>query len=251
MIDNGASTEELLRTARTCLDGLERSVKTRRRMDKASDLLTDLFIVIEHVGRRLRLIEWDERVAAEDDDEDASEPRREVSLHELMIMGEEVDDAPLDDDVPALHSRIRELEDRCTGMFRGVIRYTTRGCSTAEQVTKKWLALIRRVAPDSLQDLGTSQTAVARTLGERRATTSAREKREFELPMRLCGARGYRGGAGGLRSEQNRENCAKAQRGNSNRAKGHAAGRGDEFQEQRRTSAGGQQRKSKHKTTRS
>jgi len=249
MIDDGASTLELLATARACLDGLERSVKTRRRSDKASDHLTELFLAVEHVGRRLRLIEWNESVVTEDeeDEDQAFESRREVSLHELMSMSDDVeDDAELGDDVTVLRRRIQELECRCTDMFKAVIRYTTRGCTTAEQVRNKWLALVRRVDPEALRDIGMTQTAVARALGERRATTSAREKREFEAPLKLNGSRGYLGG--GLRSEQNRKNCAKAQRGNRNRATGHAASQGGEFQEQRRTSAGGQQRRSKHKT---
>lgn len=222
----GHSTVELLKEGHEKFDGIGKCAKTRRRRDRAFDQLTDLFLVVEALGRRLRLLEWDQRVDTSEDEDEAEpiELRREISLHELMSLTSEEDPVELDDDdIPALKRRIRDLEERCVGLFRGVIRYTTAGCSSAEQVTKKWLALIRRVDPDALADIGTSQTAVARVLGERRATTSAREKREFEEPMKRAGARGWRGGAGGLRSEQNRRNCAKAQRGNRNRANGHAA----------------------------
>lgn len=223
---DGMSTAELLRNGVTLFDVLERCARTRRRQDRASDTLTDLFLIVEALGQRLRVLEWNESVAVPDDEESDHEPeqRRDISLHELMTLTDEEDDVALDDDdVTALRQRVRELEAQRGQWFRGIIAYTTAGCSTAEQITKKWMALIRRVCPEMLELIGTSQTAVARALGERRATTSAREKREFEAPMKRAGARGWRGGTGGLRTEQNRANCSKAQRGNRNRAKGHAA----------------------------
>lgn len=245
---DGMSTDELMDQGHGCLDVLKRCTKTRRRRDKASDTLTDLFLIIEAIGLRLRVLQWDERVETSEDEEDDGEllePRREVSLHDLMHLADGEDHTAIDDDadVPALKRRIRELEERCTGLFRGVIRFTTAGCSTAEQVTKKWLALIRRVDPEALREIGMSQTDVARALGERRATTSAREIREFEILMKRSGARGWRGGSGGLRSEQNRRNCAKAQKGNRNRAKGHARQLDDESTPHLRTSGSAIKRK--------
>jgi hypothetical protein len=110
----------------------------------------------------------------------------------------------------------RSLQLEC---LRRIIRFTCHGCTSADAVTRKWLALVRRVDPSSLSGIGMSQTAVARALGERRATTSKREMRDFETLVIASGARGWRN-AGGTRSESNRRNCAKAQKGNRNRAKG-------------------------------
>ena len=208
MIDPGASTEELIEAVRERLRVMERCAQTRRNRQQGTDALTDLFLCIEGLGRRLGLIEWDESVSAGDEDEDdlSLEPRREMSLHELM--GTHAEEEEEEDEEAEL-----QLEH-----FRRIIRFTCRGCTSAEMVTKKWLALIRRVDPDSLQDIGMGQIDVARALGERRATTSKREQREFEGPMKASGARGWRN-AGGARTKTNRNNCAKAQRGNRNRTK--------------------------------
>lgn len=224
----GLSNEELCELSTAASMDLRKHFMQRRARDKAMNLCTVLFLLDAEIAKRLGGVEFVQAVREDDEEDEADDDhggRQEMSLHELMSMQEEADDAEdLDDDVPALKRRIKELEARCTGLFRGVIRFTTAGCRTAEQVTKKWLAMIRRVDPEALRDLGMSQTDVARALGERRATTSAREKREFEAPMKRSGARGWRG-CGGLRSEENRANCARAQKGNRNRAKGPKAQR--------------------------
>lgn len=222
----GLSNMELCELSTAASVDLRKHFQTRRSRDKAMNLCTVLFLLDAELAKRLGRLEFQQTVREEDDEEEqAPEPgsRPEMSLYELMqIQDEAAADDPEDldeEDVPALKRRIRELEARCTGLFRGVIRFTTAGCRTAEAVTKKWLALIRRVDPEVLRELGMSQTDVARALGERRATTSAREKREFEAPMKRSGARGWRG-CGGLRTEENRANCARAQKGNRNRRGG-------------------------------
>ncbi|MDP1587734.1 MAG: hypothetical protein Q8M07_08335 [Prosthecobacter sp.] len=201
----GLSTAELFPHAATLLRQIEQSLKTRRGKDRACMALTDLFLAINAIGQRMGEVEFVERPPSiEDEDEGSSAPRRaEMSLME--VMGE-------DDD--AHEERALQLE-----CLRRIIRFTCHGCNSADAVTRKWLALVRRVDPSSLSGIGLSQTAVARALGERRATTSKREMREFEAPVIASGARGWRN-AGGARSEANRRNCAKAQKGNRNRAKG-------------------------------
>ena len=227
------STPGLLCQGIDLFKALDRCMKTRRRRDRASDMITDLFLIIDAIAKRSGALEWNERVSAPDDEEDDQEhePRIEVSLSEALSLAarhEEFDDHEGEyNDLAEANSRIRELQARLLDSFRSFIRYTTVGCKSAEEVTKKWLAVVRRVDPHSLRDIGMSQTAVARALGERRATTSAREQREFEVPMKRSGARGYHG-TGGLRSQGNRDNCARAQRGNRNRATGHARQVSDE-----------------------
>lgn len=224
----GLSNVELCELSTAASVDLRKHFQTRRSRDKAMNLCTVLFLLDAEIAKRLGKLEFHQKVCEDEEGEDGLEPgaRPEMSLHELMSLQEDAglsdDPDDLDEDVGALRQRIRELEGRCLGLFRGVIRFTTAGCRTAEAVTKKWLALIRRVDPEALRELGMSQTDVARVLGERRATTSAREKREFEAPMKRSGARGWRG-SGGLRSEENRANCAKAQKGNCNRRKGREA----------------------------
>ena len=70
MIDPGASTEELIEAVRERLRVMERCAQTRRNRQQGTDALTDLFLCIEGLGRRLGLIEWDESVSAGDEDED-------------------------------------------------------------------------------------------------------------------------------------------------------------------------------------
>ena len=203
-MNDGASTEELFEKMDALLQTMKQAMKTRRGRDRACTALTDMFLAVNALGVRLGAVEFVERAPSmEDEDElpDRVEIRREVALTELL--GEE------DEEDHAL-----KLEH-----FRRIIRYTCHGCDTADAVTRKWLAFVRRVDPESLREIGMSQTAVARALGERRATTSKREMREFEVPVAASGARGWRN-AGGARSESNRRNCAKAQKGNRNRAKG-------------------------------
>lgn len=203
-MSDGASTEELFEKTEALLQTMKQAMKTRRGRDRACTALTDMFLAVNALGVRLGAVEFVERAPSmEDEDElpDRVEIRREVALTELLSE-EDGDDHAL------------KLEH-----FRSIIRYTCHGCGTADAVTRKWLALVRRVDPESLREIGMSQTAVARALGERRATTSKREMREFEAPVAASGARGWRN-AGGARSESNRRNCAKAQKGNRNRAKG-------------------------------
>ena len=210
-MNDGASlsTAELFPHAATLLRQIEQSLKTRRGKDRACTALTDLFLAVNAIGQRMGKVEFVERppsIEDEDEHQDSAAPRRaEMSLME--VMGEDEDD-------DAHEERALQLE-----CLRRIIRFTCHGCSSADAVTRKWLALVRRVDPSSLSGIGMSQTAVARALGERRATTSKREMREFEAPVIASGARGWRN-AGGARSESNRRNCAKAQKGNRNRAKG-------------------------------
>lgn len=87
-------------------------------------------------------------------------------------------------------------------------------------------AVLRRVTPDFLTELGESQAAISRKYDEQRATVSAREMRVVEEPMIAAGANGYHL-LGGTKSDAHREACARAQRGNTNRTDGEARKRGE------------------------
>ena len=84
---------------------------------------------------------------------------------------------------------------------------------------KVLLAYIRRTKPELLAELGDSQVALSRRMGEQRATVSVREIEKIEKPMIALGYKGFHG-VGGTKSEDHRKACQAAQMGNTNRAHG-------------------------------
>lgn len=214
VVNTDALFDELLKL----LQYLRGELTRRRNRDRACTSLTDGFVLFEEIGRRLQLIEWDPgRVAAEEEEEDAAsqEEAGQVSLWELMA------------GMPSLEEEI-QAQEQSLGVdelrlyyFRLLLDYFCTGCRNPEDVTRKILAIARRVRPKILEQFGMSQVDVSIRLGERRATVSAREKRLVEAPLKQAGAKGYHL-LGGVKTEHHREACRRAQKGNTNRADGEA-----------------------------
>lgn len=214
MIDGNASTDELMNEAERKLSELRRCLKSRRQRDRACRALTDLHVSIEHVAKRLGDVEFAEAPVSRDDDEEPPFERADgMSMAELFA--ESADEAAVAEDLDMTPEELRLTH------FRAFIDFLALGCDSMEDVTKRAVAIIRRVRPDALRALGVSQADMARMFGEQRATTSAREKRVVEGPLKASGARGYLV-AGGARGGQHRGRCAEAQKGNSNRRTGEA-----------------------------
>lgn len=201
----GMSNEELCEASAMTSGLILRHFRFRRGKTQAMDRCTQLFLLDSEISRRLGAMEFVQVVTVDEDEDDReAEPRREMGVNELMGV------AGTDDDEEAWEEHETRLD-----ALRRITQYLCHGCTSAEAVTRKVLALVRRVSPELLAEIGTSQTAVARALGERRATTSKREQREYEAPMKRAGARGVLGA--GTRGEGNREACRRAQMGNGNR----------------------------------
>ena len=111
---------------------------------------------------------------------------------------------------------VTHLQEEHFGRF---LRYLVQGSREIDDVSRKVVALGRRTIPGEMEIFGRSAADIARKArprGESRAATSAREKREVERPLIDAGANGFKL-LGGARSEEHRERCRQAQKGNQNR----------------------------------
>jgi len=211
----GLSTGELFTQCFAQLRSLQNLVKTRRRREKALDLTTELFLTVDGIARHVGAISFTERPVAVEDEEDEPVDER-VSMSDLMHGGDDLDDLTEIEDVDELRRRNAELQKTRLDYFRLFLKYFTEGCKHERDVTRKVLACVRRVSPGMLAQFGLSQADVSRKLGEQRATVSAREKRLVEAKLKEAGARGLL--SNGARGEATSRACAKAAKGNRNRA---------------------------------
>lgn len=117
--------------------------------------------------------------------------------------------------------------------FAELLRYLIRGAREVDDVSRRVLAMGRKVMPEQMRAFAGSKPSAAgvsrkaKRGGEKRATTINREQQEVERVMRDAGFMGYKG-AGGAKSEAHRRNCSEAQkrsqgRNGSNRKRGHEA----------------------------
>lgn len=100
--------------------------------------------------------------------------------------------------------------------LRTMLRYLWEGGLNPWQALKKLLAVTRRVASHLIG--AASQTEVAFLLGETKAATSAREKRQVEELMIRWGANGYH--ERGTKSDEARAVYRQLRMGNKSRSKG-------------------------------
>jgi len=212
------STEELFSQAFAQLRSLKNRVMGRRQRDKAMELVTELFLSVEGISRRVSQVSFVERPVVLDDEDDA-DGDTQVPMAELFS---HADDHPVDeldtDDVHELREMVRALRKTRQEYFRLFLAYQVKGCRHERDVSKKVLAITRRVMPSLLTQFGLSQSAVGRKFGEGRANVSAREKRVVEATLKAAGARGVL--SNGARGAETSAKCAKAARGNKNRAGG-------------------------------
>jgi hypothetical protein len=212
---DGMTTEELFAQARQRLAALEKLMSARRNRDRACMTLTDLHVSIEGLARRLAGVEFTAPPVSHDEEDEPRPEMAELSLADLMAA------APDDLERAAADEQGADVRELRLHYFRLYLDYQLAGCTTLGAVVRKVLAFVRRFRPQAMQQLGLSQSDVARLLGESRAKVHAREKRLVERALQSTGAKGYLG-LGGQRGEQARANCRAAQKGNQNRRRGEA-----------------------------
>lgn len=224
----GKTTGELLDAAEALLARLRKLVEGRRNKDAAFVTLTDSYLMFQAVGERLQGMEFGSGPIKLEEEEEEFERADPAALADLF--------APPDEDTrqrmkylqrgmcEECAARAEELQgdlhDLVVRDFNTSLDIMVRGARNVEEVTKRVLAVVRRVNPGLLKKhFGLSQADISRRLGETRATTQAREKRVVEEPLKKAGANGFKL-AGGARSEAHRSKCAKAQKGNTSRREG-------------------------------
>jgi hypothetical protein len=243
----GLSTSELFVSVREKLRALEPVMEARRNRNRACTLLADAMLALQQIGVRLQAIggEFESRRPREADEEDDYESADAAQVAEWEqqlpladLMGEE----PTEEEAAFADAMNLPVEDVRVMYFRKSLEFFCRGCTQADQVKLKVLSFARRFRPDLLRAmLGKegSQVMMSRKLGEVRATTSAREKRVVERPLKEAGIRGFKG-TGSTKSEEHREKCRRAQMGNTSRRDGERRkreallGRGGEGKTRRR-----------------
>lgn len=212
---DGKTTKELFAEAGSLLTKLERLMLARKQRDQACTTLTDVSVLLEALARRLQRVEFTAGPVVHEDED----PQEQAGSVEPLALADLID-SPADDleeaEAAEQGQSVRELRLR---YFRQFLDYQVAGCRSVEDVMRKTLAFARRFRPEALREFGLSMSEVGRRLGESRAKVHAREKRLVETPLKRAGARGYHG-LGGQRSEQHREKCRAAQKGNTNRRRG-------------------------------
>lgn len=222
------STGELFTDGFDQLRKLRNRVETRRGREQAMELGTELFLTINAIVSRVAGITFTEAPVAVEDDEEGEDNDGRVSMAELMGHGAEEhagDEVEGIDDVEVLRQMVRDLQGTRLDYFRLLLAYFAQGCRHEVEVTKRIVAVVRRLSPHLLQQFGLSQADVARRFAETRAAVSVREKVRVERPLKEAGSRGIL--SNGARSEATSRACARAARGNQNRrAKGRRGSAG-------------------------
>lgn len=225
---SGKATGELLGEAEALLGRLRKLVEGRRNKDAAFVAVTDSYLIFQAIGERLQDMEFASGPVNIEEEDEMPERADAAALADLFATPDHETASRVEFlqrgmcEVCAGHAEELqgELHDLRVYDFRTVLDLMVRGARNVEEVTKRVLSIVRRVNPQLLREhFGLSQADVSRRLGERRATTQAREKRVVEEPLRKSGARGYKL-AGGVRTEAHRDKCAQSQKGNGNRKAG-------------------------------
>lgn len=208
----GKTTEELFSEARRLLNLLEKLTTGRRNRDKACTTLTDLYLIIEGLARRVQQVEFSGAPVTNDEDEDDAETDR-LAMQDLLEVAED----PVEREAAAEEGMtVRELR---LHYFRAFLDFQVAGCRSFEEIMLKGIALVRRLRPEMLARFGQSMAEVGRKTGRSRANIHALENRMVEELLKQRGARGFHG-LGGQRSEEHRRKCREAQQGNTNRRDG-------------------------------
>ena len=211
----GQSTDEIFSEARRLLTHLQGLMTWRRNRDKAAMTLTDLFVLIEAIARRMNQVEFS-GAPVNYDDEGAD---LENLGMEDMPMSELVAGAQVEGEAELAQEMGLDVRDVRLHYFRLFLDYHMSGCRGVEDVIRKFLAYARRFRPLLLENLGQSQAAVGRAMGKGRANIHAGEKRLVELLLKNNGTKGFHA-LGGQKSEEHRRKCREAQKGNTNRRDG-------------------------------
>jgi hypothetical protein len=237
-------TDDLFGLAFASLAWLKSLMQRRTRRDAACNTLTHLSVAVDHLAKRLAKLKFDERAPSilDEEEEDRGERASEATIADLFAEPEPRTAA----DISYLQAQLAghlssELEVWLSEETRDVLgrlcgeleRIRKRDFATAmelfckdarnlEEVSKRVVTTMQATMPGLIEKhFGLSLTSVGGRMGEGRATTQARKKRVVEKTLRLAGMKGFKG-LGGARSDQHRERCAEAQKGNQSRAKGEA-----------------------------
>ncbi len=214
------SAVELLDHLYAELRKLKNMVKTRRRRERAMELVTEMFLIFDAIAKRVGGMSFSEGlVAVEDEDEQADD--RGVPMVALFTGADDANDFDEDEiaNVEELKQTIRALKLSRLEYYRLFIAYLCKGCRQEIDVSKRVVAIIRRVRPDLLEQFGITQPAVGRKFAQTRAAVSTREKALVEKPLRASGAKGFL--SNGARGEATSRACARAAKGNHNRKSKH------------------------------
>lgn len=209
-------TEELFTQGFAQMRALKNRAVTRRGRDKAMELVTELFLTVNEISRRVGGMSFGEAPVMVEDEDDAEEGRMPMAAL-FPVESDEDDSHENVAEVHELRELVKSLRKTRADYYRDFLSWHTSGCRNERDVVKKLVAIVRRVKPELLNQFGRTQADVARKTGETRAAVSAREKRVYEKPLLDAGARGVLGN--GARSATTSARCAKAAKGNKNRRK--------------------------------
>jgi len=218
------SAVELLDHLYAELRKLKNLVRTRRRRERALDLVTESFLIFDAISKRVAGMSFAEGAVAVEDEDDEKEDDRGVPMAALFS-GEDdtvdIMDAEAHADVEELKQTIRSLQLSRLEYYRLFLAYLCKDCRQEIDVTKRVVAITRRVSPHLLEQFGITQPAVGRKFGQTRAAVSTREKAVVEKALKASGARGIL--SNGARGEATSRACARAATGNQNRKGKHTA----------------------------
>lgn len=236
------ATEDLFSHAFAALVWLRSLMKRRASKDSACVSLTNLSVALQFIGERLTKIDFHERAPSILDEEAEEKKKRaeEATLADLFAEP----DADVTANIEYLRARLcgcckprldAALCETCKDTvevlsghldrlrrkdFAVAMELFCKGAGNIPEVSKRIVTTMQSTMPGLLQDhFGVSLTSVGARIGEGRATTRERKKRMVEKPLKKAGMKGFKG-LGGARSDQHRERCAQAQKGNQSRAKG-------------------------------
>lgn len=236
------ATEDLFSHAFAALVWLRSLMQRRSRKDSACVSLTNLSVAVQFIGERLMKITFDERAPSILDEEADERKTRAEEATLADLFAEPDEDVVMDIEyakgrlcqhcIPRLEAAIcdecREVLGKLCGHLDRLRRHDftvamelfCRDARSIQEVAKRVATTMQATMPGLLKEhFGVSLTSVGGRMGEGRATTQARKKRMVEEPLKRAGMKGFKG-LGGARSDQHRERCAQAQKGNHSRAKG-------------------------------
>lgn len=238
------ATEDLFLHAFAALAWLRSLMKRRSRKDSACVSLTNLSVAVQFLGERLSKLAFDERAPSVLDEDEAEKKKRadEATLADLFAepdteVAAEIDyiqsrlcdhcaphlEAVMCDDCREMMGKLCGHIDRLRRQdFAVAMELFCKGARNIEEVAKRVVTTMQSTMPGLIEDhFGVSLTSIGSRMGESRQTARERKKRMVEKTLKKAGMKGFKG-VGGARSDEHRERCAKAQKGNTNRAKGEA-----------------------------
>ena len=233
-------TEDLFGLALAQLATLKAQMKGRSNRDAASRVMTNLYVSVEMLARRLGDVEFSARTPSMEEEDELPERAEETTLADLFaepepeVMGNidylqsklcrhckpAVEEVMCEGCRETLALLTGELEKLRAHDFTVAMKLFCEGAKNIPEMAKRIVTTMQSTMPGLLEGyFGISLTSIGGRMGEGRQTTQARKKRLVETTLKSAGMKGFKG-LGGARSDQHRERCKQAQQGNQSRAKG-------------------------------